>query len=133
MAESSHISVNGSASGKSPEEEAFQKLAASLLPLQFDPLLMCGYRAFHSWIEILSVLSVVTQGKSTDGRGALEFVQAARRCGWVRFNLQREEIMVKSAVAFKVEPKQVTLLLSKKMAADDMVIYDSKAICGARR
>ena len=128
MTESSHISVSGRSSGMSPEEEAFQKLASSLAKLPFDPVILCGYNAFHSWVEILSMLSVVTTGRSADGRGRQEFIEAARRCGWVRFNLQQEEIMVRSAIAFRVEPKHVTLLLSKPLGTDDLLVYDRKSL-----
>lgn len=128
MSESSVISRTGRGSGMSPEEEAFQKLAAQLIALPFDPILLCGWRAFGSWLEILSGLSLVAEGRSTDGRGAVEFIQTAQACGWVRFELQRETIMVRSAMAFTVEPRPVIFMHSKAMEADDVLIYDAKTV-----
>lgn len=112
----------------SPEEEAFQKLAAELLQLPYDPALLCGWRAFGTWLEILSGLSLVTSGRAAGGQGPAEFMQQAKACGWVRFELQRETIMVRSAMAYNVEPRPVWLMESTALAPDDLRIYDARIL-----
>lgn len=128
LSQSSVISRTGQGSGLSPEEAAFQQLAASLIKLNYDPVLLCGWRSFGHWLEILSGLTLVAEGKAADGRGATEFVQMAKACGWVRFELQRETIMVRSAVAYTVEPMPVVLMLSHAMEPDGLLIYDAKQV-----
>jgi hypothetical protein len=128
LSQSSVISRTGQGSGLSPEEAAFQQLAAALIKLKFDPVLLCGWRSFGHWLEILSGLTLVTEGRAADGRGATEFIQTARACGWVRFELQRETIMVRSAIAYTVEPMPVVLMLSNAMEPDELLIYNAKTV-----
>lgn len=108
----------------SAEEEAFQKLAASLLKLPYNPVVLCGWRAYAQWLEILSGLTLVTDGYSAKGQDSDDFVKLATACGWVRFELSRETIMVRSKIAYTVEPQPVMLMQSKALAADDVRIYD---------
>jgi hypothetical protein len=117
----------------SPEEEAFQKLAASLIKLPFNPAVLCGWRAYAQWVEILSGLSLVTDGKSANGRGRAEFIQLATACGWVRFELTRETIMVRSALAYTVEPQPVMLMQSIALEADEVRVYDAAILQQQRR
>lgn len=70
----------------------------------------------------------MTEGRAADGRGATEFIQTARACGWVRFELQRETIMVRSAIAYTVEPMPVVLMLSNAMEPDELLIYNAKTV-----
>jgi hypothetical protein len=112
----------------SAEEEAFQKLAASLIKLPFNPAVLCGWRAFAEWLEILSGLSLVTDGMAADGRGPAEFIKEATACGWVRFELTRETIMVRSKIAYTVEPQPVLLMQSTGLDPDEVRIYDSKIL-----
>lgn len=134
MSQTTAISKTGRGSGMSPEEEAFQQLAASLIKLPYDPVVLCGWRAYGSWVEILSGLSLVKHGRAADGRGAQEFVQMAKTHGWMRFELQRETINTRSAMAWQVEPLPVLLMLSAGLEADELRIYDAKAFrkMGAR-
>lgn len=117
----------------SAEEEAFQKLAASLLKLPFNPVVLCGWRAFSEWLEILSGLSLVTDGRSANGLGPVEFMKNAHGCGWVRFELQRETIMVRSKIAYTVEPQPVVLLQSNALEPDEVRIYNADAFQNRRR
>jgi hypothetical protein len=118
------ISQTGRGSGMSPEEEAFQKLAASLNVLSFDPVVLCGWRAYQEWVEILSGLSLVRDGRAAGGQGPQEFIQMAKTCGWVRFELQRETINTRSGMAWQVEPRPVLLMSSIGLEPDDVRIYD---------
>ena len=124
MSTTTAISQTGRGSGMSPEEEAFQKLVAQLNPLPFDPVVLCGWKAFHTWLEIISGLSILTHGRTADGRGRAEFVQNARACGWVRFELSRETVNTRSAMAWQVDPRPVLLMTSIGLEADEVRIYD---------
>jgi hypothetical protein len=117
----------------SAEEEAFQKLAASLIKLPFNPVVLCGWRAYAQWLEILSGLSLVTDGYSVKGQGPDDFLKLATSCGWVRFELQRETIMVRSKIAYTVEPQPVFLMQSKGMEPDEVRIYDAAVFQSKRR
>lgn len=128
MSQSSVISRTGRGSGMSAEEEAFQKLAASLIKLPFNPAVLCGWRAFAEWLEILSGLTLVTDGMAADGRGPAEFIKLATACGWVRFELTRETIKVRSKIAYTVEPQPVLLMQSTGLDPDEVRIYDSKIL-----
>mgnify|MGYP001579456209 CR=1 FL=1 len=133
MSESSVISRTGRGSGMSAEEEAFQKLAASLVKLPFNPAVLCGWRAYAQWLEILSGLTLVTEGYSAKGQGSDDFIKLATACGWVRFDLQRETIMVRSKIAYTVEPQPVFLMQSKGMEPDEVRIYDAAVFQTKRR
>jgi hypothetical protein len=117
----------------SAEEEAFQKLAASLLKLPYNPVVLCGWRAYAQWLEILSGLTLVTDGYSAKGQGPDDFVKLATACGWVRFELSRETIMVRSKIAYTVEPQPVLLMQSKGLDPDDVRIYDAAVFQTKRR
>lgn len=115
------------------EEEAFQKLAASLIKLPFNPAVLCGWRAYAQWLEILSGLSLVTDGRSAKGQGPEDFIKLATASGWVRFELQRETIMVRSKIAYTVEPQPVLLMQSKALDPDEVRIYDAAVFQTKRR
>lgn len=134
MSRTTDISRTGQGSGLSPEEEAFEKLAGQLNALDFDPVMLCGWRAFGNWLEILSGLPLVRHGRGKGGQGRDEFLQLAKSCGWVRFELQRETIMVRSAVAYTVEPRPVLLMQSIALDPEEVRIYDARALRrGARK
>lgn len=112
----------------SAEEEAFQKLATSLLKLPFNPAVLCGWRAYAEWLEILSGLSILTDAIAVDGRGRTEFLKQANACGWVQFELQRETIMVRSKIAYTVEPQPVLLMLTNYLDPDDVRICNGDVL-----
>jgi hypothetical protein len=65
---------------------------------------------------------------AADGRGPAEFIKQATTCGWVRFELTRETIMVRSKIAYTVEPQPVLLMQSTGLDPDEVRIYDSKIL-----
>jgi hypothetical protein len=119
--------ITGTSGGASSEEEAMQKLVASLVKLPFEPVMLCGWRAFSTWIEILCGTSLGL-GVSSDGRGKAEFKMASESAGRLGFMLSRETINTRSAMAWQVDEQRVMLVRSNNMIPDEVAIYDRRSL-----
>lgn len=124
-----HTTTTGRGSGMSNEEEAVQKLIASLMETGAkNPVVLCGSRAYMTWLEILCGTSLVGRGVSSDGRGKHEFQMAATVSGRIAFKLSSETVNTRSGMAWQVEESYVSLVRNSMLGPDDVVIYDGQAV-----
>lgn len=104
-----------------------QALVSRIVQLPFEPVLLCGWRAFSMWLEILCGTGLGL-GVSSDGRGRTEFKLASEAAGRMSFVLSKETVNTRSAMAWQVEEQRVMICRNTGLGADDVVIYDRKRV-----
>lgn len=120
-------SITGTGGGVSAEEEAMQALVTRIVKLPFEPVLLCGRRAYSMWLEILCGTGLGL-GVSSDGRGRDEFKVASEAAGRVSFVLSKETVNTRSAMAWQVSEQRVMICRNTGLEPDDVLIYDRKRV-----
>lgn len=121
-------SITGTSGGVSPEEEALQKLVSALMKLPFDPVVLCGWRAYEMWLEIMCGTDFLASAFSSDGRGREEFKLVALASGRMTFTLSRETINTRSAMAWQVQEQRVMLCRNTGVSPDELLICDRRSL-----
>lgn len=120
-----HTTQTGYSGGASPEEEAMTRLVKAMMdPGIAKPVLYCGWRAYATWLEILSGTKFLLDAKSADGRGAPEFLSKAQRTGRFHFTVSDETVNTRSGMAWRVEEKLVQIVRNESLDPDHIAICD---------